>query len=136
MSGGPLPASDPAPGGADTEDSTFQFQPFSYGAESLNRLIARFGSSLAEFKDLPLVTLLDSAMQVSQDVVSNCEKLASLLDGNYIWPQPGAGDAYDRTCEIVAQIEIESRCAVTGPAELLAILRQPDVAAGEPPGGS
>jgi hypothetical protein len=75
-------------------------------------------------------------MQVSHDLVSNCEKLASLLEANDIWPQLGAGDAYDRTCEVVAQLEIESRCAATVPAEFLATLRQPDVATGDPPGGS
>jgi hypothetical protein len=117
-------SSDPAPCDADTEDWSFQFQPFSYDAKSLHRLVARFGASPAEFKDLPLVKLLDSAMQVSHGVVSNCQKLASLLEGNYVWPQPAAGEVYDRTCEIVAQAEIESRFAATAPAEFLAAVRR------------
>jgi hypothetical protein len=121
MSGGHLPPSD-----ADTEDCTFQFQPFNYDAESLHRLVARFGSSPAEFKDLPLVKLLDSAMQVSHEVVSNCEKLASLLESNYSWPQPAVDEAYDRTCEVVAQAEIESRCAAMAPADFISALRQTD----------
>jgi hypothetical protein len=90
----------------------------------IDRVISRIGGE-DQFKDLPTVRLLDSAVHINEDIVANICKLESALERPALAPSSPAVRAYDRLIDRFTGVAPRPRSRAAAPSEPNACSRIP-----------